>query len=369
MSLLPRFSIAFAVLALVVSAAFASAVGAAVPAGPRLSYAEIEFVPPKHPRSKEEEGPGRSRLVTTDAKGRGARTLAIPSGLEVDPYDVSWDADGSEFAFVADPAKGGGKSRVYVGHDGAGVHAATASGAVGPAMLSPDGSMVAFTRVRERRPKVHGEDPSEILEALTHSSFSESTWIVPTAGGKPRQLTAWGNGYTAMPSSFSPDGSLLAVSVEAPEGRPEVETIDLASGAHRTLETEAAEAVYSPDGSRIAFSSYRGRDSVPGFDGPVGTTDIYVAAADGTGAHAVTHTPKRQESAPSWDPSGERLAFLSAPGGEGGIFERQLGVANADGTCASLLPAPPVRRKLGTVIIGAPAWVPGAGRGAGPISC
>ncbi|CAN5125958.1 hypothetical protein BH20ACT13_BH20ACT13_04200 [soil metagenome] len=63
------------------------------------------------------------------------------------------------------------------------------------------------------------------------------------------------------------------------------------------------EPAWSPDGTRIAFSSRRG-----------GSFDIYVMNADGTGTEQLTST-KEDDSHPTWSPDGEQIAFArDAPG-------------------------------------------------------
>ncbi len=63
------------------------------------------------------------------------------------------------------------------------------------------------------------------------------------------------------------------------------------------------EPAWSPDGTKIAFSSRRG-----------GSFDIYVMSADGTGTTQLTST-KEDDSRPTWSPDGKRIGFArDAPG-------------------------------------------------------
>ena len=57
------------------------------------------------------------------------------------------------------------------------------------------------------------------------------------------------------------------------------------------------EPAWSADGTRIAFVS-----------GRTGSADIYVMSADGSGTRRLTAT-EQNDSHPTWEPSGERLAF------------------------------------------------------------
>ena len=62
-------------------------------------------------------------------------------------------------------------------------------------------------------------------------------------------------------------------------------------------------AVWSPDGSQLAFVSDRDGDS-----------DLYVIAADGTGTRQLTNDPG-SDWLPTWSPDGSRVAFTSDRGG------------------------------------------------------
>jgi WD40-like Beta Propeller Repeat len=360
--------VAFAVAAFICVAATAAA---APPAGPRLVFLEGEFVEPQE--GAKSEPPLRARFVSTDPRGDDARTLKVPRSAGAGGLPFSWNADGSEYAFIgAVPraAMGGrGENLAYIARaDGSGARPIAATKGTSAAVLSPDGRWLAFTRSRLHGPKLNRNDPHAALEALLHGYETRSTWIVPTAGGRPRRLTPSGRHEFAEPTSFSPDGSTLLVTDSGHRPQTEVDAIDLATGKRRTIELEASEASFSPDGSRIAFISYRDHESVPGFDEREGTSEVYVAAADGTGAHRVTETPKFEETAPSWDPSGERLGYLRSPGGILGIVSGRVAESNADGSCTKVLPLPP-RRKHGHTLAGEPTWWPGSERGAGPLSC
>ncbi len=357
----------------------ASVAGAAIPAGPRLTFFEVEYVEGRGSQSG--EAVQEERLVSADANGHGREPLFEGGSVEMLALASSWSVDGSEVAFLGRPAgvaKGDerpGKGRedkysVYVADaDGSDARAIPGTADSYAALLSPDGQWLAFTRIRKHQPHWNANNPISYINSLEHSYSSTSTWIVPLAGGKPRRLTPWENGRTSVPSSFSPDGSTLAVTVAQPDKPLRVDAIDLKSGKTRTLLREASEAVYSPDGSKVAFLSYRDHESVPGMDNPEGTDEVYVANADGGDLHRITHTPKMQESEPSWDPSGNRLAFLRSRGGMLGFLFSEVVESNIDGSCAGVVAKLEPRLEGGKGTVTSPSWLPGEGRGAGPVSC
>jgi Tol biopolymer transport system component len=340
------------------------AAAAVLPGRPWISFTELEF-PPTKKGSK--IGGVIGRIATVGANGGGRRVLIGPPSLSKVPIGApTWSGDGSEVAFAALAAEG--PRRIYLANaDGTDARPLLAAGdATGP-VLSPDGRWIAFERTRNHAPHLNPKHPLKFAADLYYSS---TTWIAPLAGGRARRITSWGDGRFASPSSFSADSSLLALSVSAP-GRPQaVDLVDVPTGKVRKVEVDATHAAFSPDGSQVAFSSYRDGGSAPGLDGPVAMGELYVANADLTGAHRITDTPELDESAPSWDPGSDRLAYLRTPGAEDILgLESEVVESNADGTCAKVVAKPKAVRRRADLAMQPPAWVPGPERAAGPISC
>ena len=92
-------------------------------------------------------------------------------------------------------------------------------------------------------------------------------------------------------------GSRILDLIQSPPGRPEVKT-----------------AVWSPDGSRIAYFSRRD-----------GNKDLYVVSADGSGQRRLARDASLTTLA--WSPDGRKIAFESVRDGTTGVD-----VVNADGS-------------------------------------
>ena len=196
---------------------------------------------------------------------------------------------------------------------------------------------------------------------------SVSVWLLDIDRGSVRQLTPWRNGLSVYPSSFSPDGSVLAASRDQGESRSVV-ALRLDGSGETVLAQNAADPVYSPDGTRLAMITL-GKPRTIGDIGEFLTfspTELAVAAADGSGLTKLTQT-RNLELTPSWDPSGQRLAYtLFAPVLDEttviGIGDSIMEI-NADGTCKTKVLSVPKASLYG------PVWQPGPGREAGPIAC
>lgn len=353
-----RFAVA-ALLAttLVLLAATATAGGSTV--GPRLSYVEWRL-----------KKPMILRLATVAPDGSGRQVLTGRSDEPAPFAGASWSPDGATLAFAGYLPSGGskegaeaGEPRLYViGADGGPARELPGTVGASDPVFAPDGATLAFNRSKLVQ-KINMKKPW-----LTRSYFSTTAWTVAVAGGRPQRLTPWRNGLLNEPASFSPDGTTLLLDRRRTPFVPtEVIARDLATGTTRIVGRNAEEAAFSPDGSRIALVSYRDHIRVETADGPVPVGELYVVGANGSSPRRLTRTPEVQESDPSWDPSGSRLAFISGGGGLGsGSSVVQI---NADGSCGRLVLGPGGHRDFESPALYGPAWQPGPGREAGPIAC
>jgi Tol biopolymer transport system component len=343
-------------MALACLASDACPASADVPEGPRLALVRFS------------ERPAALELLTGDESGLELQKLAGGS-IRVRPLPLfldapSWSPDGSLIAFSAWPGKIARRrltTEVFVvGADGSGLRAVPGtSGGIGP-VFAPDGHTIAFVRKRKRRRRTHGGGERTIYT-------SETTWLADLNGAGARRISPWRNGLDVVPTSFSPDGSVLLLARQGGQRLSELVAMRLDGSGATVLTRDATDGVYSPDGSQIAFSRVRAFTRRRHGSITSGTTgDLFVMKADGSEPRRLTSTPTRLEIWPSWDPSGQRLAYvqlrlLSLAGFLG--FGDSVMEANADGTCSRTILA---SRQL--AFYGA-AWQPGVSRGAGRLAC
>jgi Tol biopolymer transport system component len=328
-------------LAIVVSSATAG-----VLEGPRVAFT-VDPV---------EASPEANSLRSANAAGADVRALGSVLGARraelVPEFPIAWSPEGSRLAVAGFRA---GSIQLFLANTAGGLYRLIPHSAEGifPA-FSPDGVHLAFTVIRA------GESEGEIATGSASDFHGTAIRVVDLSTGGYRMLTPWRKGLNLVSGSYSPDSSTLLATRGSGSGHPSVVAIDLATGARAEVLANAADPIYSPDGSRIAFIRERisGLSSNP-------TSDVFVAAADGRNPVRITHTPNDYEAWPSWDPSGERIAFTTFPGetGEGNELPAWVGQINADGTCLRAL-----RRGVASAFYAA-AWRPGRGREAGRIPC
>ena len=171
----------------------------------------------------------------------------------------------------------------------------------------PDGSRIAFTG--EHAPGADGGvnlgDATDVRLSGTDGATTTSGIFVVDAfyGADPQDL---GVGYSPV---WSPDGTRLAFS-SSEEGRVEVLVVDVDGTGRRALAV-GEDPAWSPDGTRIAFTG-----AVEGIDG------VFVIDAGGTGERYLGEGRR-----PVWSPDGDSIAFSRTVDGGDDIF-----VMNSDGS-------------------------------------
>lgn len=280
---------------------------------------------------------------------RGSRRGITPTALS----PVAWSADGSRIAFAASQGKRHGIYTVRV--DGTGLRFLHGTRGGESPVFSPDGTKIAFAREPLR---------GYLFGALT-------PWVANADGSGAHRLADWRAGVEYHPSSFSPDGSSLAVT-KTVSGSDRSTALLLKldrSGGVRVLARRASEPVFSPDGSQVVFvrHSISRRWKIE-----IVHRDLAVASADGARNRLLTRTRWVAESHPSWESSGQRIAFNSFRISKDPIealfdellpFGNSIVQINVDGTCRQK-----VLSATDAALTGA-AWQPGLASEMGRIAC
>ncbi len=153
--------------------------------------------------------------------------------------------------------------------------------------------------------------------ALTQIAFqsdrgdrqNREIYIMDYDGWNQRPVTA--HKTISMSPEWSPDGNSVAY-VSYLTRAPGIRLVDLRSGKKRALVTDGTlniSPAFSPDGRRIAFARTVGD----------GNTEVFIAAADGSGVRRLTHS-SGIDTNPAWSPTGRQIAFTSNRGGSPQIY-------------------------------------------------
>ena len=139
---------------------------------------------------------------------------------------------------------------------------------------------------------------------------AQEIYIADYDGANQRRVTV--NRNLNITPSWSPDAQAIAYTSYV-SGFPDINV----SWIHKGLLTRPAKGtdshhnflpVFSPDGTRIAFSSNRD-----------GNNEIYVMNADGSNVRRLT-SHRSIDTTPTWSPSGTHVAFVSERGGNPNIW-------------------------------------------------
>jgi Tol biopolymer transport system component len=199
---------------------------------------------------------GRNGVILVDPSGRKRPRMIVRGGT---PLGVQWSPDASKIMYgwidsqipytccglkyVVDRQ---GRHRRLV------VNAGRAQGV--DALWAPDGRHIAYS---------------------VHGIGSHGLWLATSNGTVERQLTK----LPDQLSSWSPDGSTLAVSRQAADGqgKPEFVLVRVDGSGERSIDTNTFYAAWSPDSRAIVYSK----------TDPTGI-HLYLVGADGTGMTRLT---------------------------------------------------------------------------------
>ena len=158
-----------------------------------------------------------------------------------------------------------------------------------------------------------------VVDAQAQIAFSSKRdgnfeiYVMGVHGGNPRRLT--NNPARDYAPSWSPDGKRIVFCSDR-DGHPlripgwftsDIYVMDADGGNQRRLTNHPEDdksPSWSPDGTRIAFQSYRDNDRNHNIE-------IYVINVDGSNLQRLTNNLAADE-APAWSPDGEQIVFESA---------------------------------------------------------
>jgi Tol biopolymer transport system component len=247
--------------------------------------------------------PPRYEIVLLPADGGDARTLVgEEEGARPRLFErPAWSPDGLRLVVTLDRGEGGGRvdspTDLYVVDPEGSRRRLTETGdAFGPAW-SPDGTTIVFSRLERAGPPraslwtiaADGGEPRRLLPSEDDA--------VDVAGS----LSPDGSLLAFTRTSFD---------VDTGAGRSAIHVVGLDGTGLRRLADRAADPAWSPDGRHIAFAGDRDEHGQLSYgDSTFHARELYLMDADGGSPRRLTETHALNERRPAWSPDGAWLAF------------------------------------------------------------
>ncbi len=302
-----------------------------------------------------------------------------PEAIELDnatwASDLAWSPDASTLAFARSTSAGESFGLWQVDADGSGLEPLGDRPSAQSPSWSPDGRQIAFMApIGPVRATLYVMDTDGTgvrrIPGLPIDAVSPSWQRVPSDQTVPAPGRSMANGPIyfrvggadsgSRVESILPDGTGRHV-VFGDNGPVHYSRIDFSAGGTRiafdnflrgeygieTADTDGTDVVrltdgvndswatWSPDGTKIVFSSTRYDPTIegclPGFPHEFGCpTDIYVMSPDGSNVVRLTDDPA-EECMPVWSPDGSRIAFVRNTQGTQ-VMSPAIFTMNPDGT-------------------------------------
>ncbi len=255
-------------------------------------------------------------IYTINADGTGYKNLTFyNNNPDYSSAEPAWSPDGSKIAFTA---YNNFDTEIYVMDEGGNNRIKLTDNPrkynKSPTW-SPDGTKIAFSSTRD----------------YDTDGLRSEIYVMNSDGSNQTRLTNMGV-YNASPA-WSPDGTKIAFVSTHDYYYSSIYVMN-ADGSNLTQLASSGEFVWSPDSSKIAFTS----DAIP--------TAIYVMNADGS--NQLNLTNNQDDSHPSWSADGTKIAFTCYRPASA------ICVMNADGSNQRILTNPSVPPESNRN----PAWQP-----------
>jgi Tol biopolymer transport system component len=281
-----------------------------------------------------------NQIYVMNADGSNVRRL-IDGAPGVSNHYPTFSPDGSRLAFIRYEPVSDINSLCVIGVDGSGLQQLINSrGPLGEPAWSPDGSRIAFIR---------GEDTT-LYDSAYLATCSPDIYAVDVFTRKDVNLT---KGAGGTDPSWSPDGTRIVFSSYR-DGNYEIYTMSSdGNDIQRLTYTDWAEAepAWSPDGKQIAYAAHLlqaelGCGFIP--TGRPPDTDevissIYLMTCDGLGQTMLEST--RGGTEPAWSSDGTSLSLVISNSTDGS----QIYVTDVDGTRPAKLTSDSTRKS-------SPSW-------------